>query len=782
MKPIPTATCLFFGAITALLFLVSCGSDNDDEGPAEEPAAVALVADALQAAPPWTEPGEALRFRQSLDGTWLFTPEGYAAREVPVPCFWEAVPPATPQWERYRFCPGYLDGTADEGLAITEGDRWNERTVHRGTYRLTVDIPEPAPLTRLRFEAIHHQATVYWNGREIGTHTGPYLEAVFDAIDTRSGANELQVDLVDGSALLGADGLTQHPVGYYSLTDITGLYRSVTLEGLPAVHVADAFVVPSVRRGDLTIQYRIENRSREYRALWIRARAVDEDGETGWESAPRRMGIAAGAEAAVAVAGAWEDPRLWSPSGPNLYTLRTLLQTEDGIPLDLREDRFGFREVWIEGDHYVLNGERMNLMGDSLDDQASRPRYWALRYLSCDTARDTLLRIKELNFGAVRFHQAPPPGCVFDLTDELGILVIAEAPIFARIDIHPPLNWGNAYFDNAMAYLDDWVPTVRNHPSIVMWSVENEGFLYGFGMSPRQVWELQFPAKEADTIARPDGVRTTPRPINWDGDSALLLHFGFDVETVNWHYPYWDWWTITPDNEWYDDAVANFAPYVVEGKPYGVGETMDVRRPELPGRTLDMAKAMQGQAVRAMRILGYSDIRPYKLNWTWHDFDPDGWEHPWARYYHALYSEEQKERLVENVRDAYHPIAVFDYDYARQGANPDGTFGPRPLDAAPSQARVLVAMNDSFLPGTPQHVSWEAFLEESGETLATGAYDVIVPTARATGGRLLSRCRRTTCRPSSCFAFVRRWRASPRDPTGQTTGSRSRTDDAPRAR
>jgi hypothetical protein len=35
--------------------------------------------------------------------------------------------------------------------------------------------------------------------------------------------------------------------------------------------------------------------------------------------------------------------------------------------------------------------------------------------------------------------------------------------------------------------------------------------------------------------------------------------------------------------------------------------------------------------VKALRILGFSDMRPYKMNRAWHDFDPDGNARPWAR-------------------------------------------------------------------------------------------------------------------------------------------------------
>jgi hypothetical protein len=686
-------------------------NDNDDDNDDASP-------------PPWNEPGDALRRSTSLDGVWEFTPEGYAPRLVDVPCFWEA----HPDWPEYPSCPGYLDGTPDEGLDILEGENWDTRAIHRGTYRLALEAAEWLPVVKIWFEAIHHEATVFVNEVDCGTHTGAYWKTSFDVSHAVTpGANELRVELVDGQALLGEDGRTDWPVGYYGLTDITGLYRSVQLQELPAIHVEDVFLVPSVRRGDLTVEYTLTNATDTDAALWLLARAVDADGHVALEAQPRPVNVPAGETVRVAAVEPWAEPRRWSPVEPHLYTWRALLLDADGEPVDLREDRFGFREVWIEGGHYLLNGARLNFIGDSADDQASRPRYWGLQYFSCDTARDTLERIMDLNINTVRFHQAPPPECLYDLADELGLLVISESPVYARLDILPPLNRDPVYVEHSRQWLDAHVRQQRNHPSIVMWSVENEMFMFGFALMPWQIVALAPAAKGADTIRRPDEIATTPRPVNWDGDSSFLRVFGYEPETVNWHYPNGAWFTIDPDREWYDDALTHFERYLFTDVPTGVGETMDVRRPDWTEHTPDQAKAMQGMAVRAMRLLGYSDMRPYKLNWAWHIFDPEGNEHPWAPWYHSLYTIEEKERLVKILRESYHPIAVFDYEYTHTGSNPDGSFGPVALPADTDIERTLAVLNDSFLPGESQTVTWRVVDETTAQELASGEFQELVP-------------------------------------------------------
>ncbi len=676
--------------------------------------------------PSWSEPEQPLRSTRSLDGTWTFIPEGYDAREVPVPCFWGAQA-NWPGWEQYA-CPEYTVDTPDENREVFEGNGWENWIIRRGTYLLDLELGEPAPVTRIWFEALHHQATVYLNDQEIGSHIGAYRKAGFDlSLATQPGANELRVELADGHALLGEDGVTDWPAGYYAHTDITGIYRSVTLESLPAVYVDDVFLVPSVQRGDLTVQYTLVNSTSADTLVWLMARAVAADNNVELETAAHEVVVPANGQLTMVLVEPWPDPILWSPAKPHLYTWRTLLMNGSGEPVDLREDRFGFREVWIEDGHYMLNGQRMNLLGDSIEDPSQRPRYWGPMYFSCDTARDTLLSIKALNVNTVRWHQAPPPDCVYDFTDELGLLVISESAAYARTDILTPFSRSPEYVANTQTWIDGWVRRLRNHPSAVVWSLENEMYMYGFALSMDQITSLKWPVWQADSIVRPDGVTTHPRPVNWDGDSSWLWYFHAEKpETVNWHYPFARFFSFDPNVEWYDDALAHFAPYLIEDAPTGVGEFMVSRRSDWGDHTPDEAKSRQGIGVRAMRILGFSDMRPYHLAWAWHVYPFDGNDHPFHPYYHNIYSQEEKDLLVKIIRESYHPIAVFDYEYTRQPSNDDGTISIAYLPANTAIERELVVLNDSFLPGETQTVTWSVVDEITGQVLANGEFTLTV--------------------------------------------------------
>ena len=588
--------------LVSVFMLVSCTGNNNESVTADGiKETVSEISRTDQgSSPQWQEPEKVLRKETSLNGTWIFIPEGYQPREVSVPGFWEAYP----KWEGYKSFPGYLDGTPDYQLDIIEGVNWEKRKIHKGTYLRNIDILEPGAVTKIEFESIHHKADVYLNDVYCGSHTGPYMKVAFDVSKAvKRGGNILRVELTDGSALM--KGNSTHPTwpsGYYSHTDITGLYRPVAIQTMPSVYLDDTFIVTSTRQKELILEHTITNTLDIDKTVWVISRTEDINGSPSIETKAQKIIIPARSSIKTVVVEKWDDPICWSPSNPYLYTLRTQLVDETGIPVDMREDRFGFREVWIENGNFMLNGMRMNLIGENVDDQASRPRYWALKYFSANTARDTLKRIKDLNINTIRFHQAPPEESVYDLCDELGILVISESAVYARIDIIPPLSWLNfEYVKNSMTWIDSWVKATRNHPSIVMWSLENEMFLYILDLSLCQINKLKYPAKEADTIKRPDNKWTEPRPVNWDGDSGLLRLSGFKPETVNWHYPSLTGLLFTddPDIEWYDDAICNFRPFLVKDVPCGVGENNGGTPPRLDKTNAGPGKSHAGHGYPA---------------------------------------------------------------------------------------------------------------------------------------------------------------------------------------
>ncbi len=179
-----------------------------------------------------------------------------------------------------------------------------------------------------------------------------------------------------------------------------------------------------------------------------------------------------------------------------------------------KSTRFGFRKTWFSGIHFYLNGIRCNLRGES-------PAYGEKvdLFATRETAMEMIRRYQAANCNVLRFHSMPAPPHVLDVCDELGMLVIDESAIYASWQMlmpeHP--NW----MAHCREHLTRWVRRDRNHPSVILWSAENEG-LNVSALTPAMLGEFR------GVIDAADG----SRPVIFDGDGTA---FGASPASVK-HY------------------------------------------------------------------------------------------------------------------------------------------------------------------------------------------------------------------------------------------------------
>ena len=169
-----------------------------------------------------------------------------------------------------------------------------------------------------------------------------------------------------------------------------------------------------------------------------------------------------------------DEPRLWSPSSPNLYDL-TLELRRGGVLLDRVQSYFGIRSVTAENGKVLLNGDPIFLK--MVLDQG----YWPESILTppTDEAIQYDIRItKEMGFNGARKHQKLEDPRYLYWADHLGFLVSSEM--------------ANAYeFDDAYVarFTREWTAAVErdyNHPSIVIWVPINESWGVPDLRDPRQ--------------------------------------------------------------------------------------------------------------------------------------------------------------------------------------------------------------------------------------------------------------------------------------------------------
>jgi beta-galactosidase len=345
-------------------------------------------------------------------------------------------------------------------------------------YRMRFTVPwrDPGQRLYLQFEGVATVADVYVNGRHLGQHRGAFTRFVFDATDAvrTDGENVLAVRV--NNALRDTPDCLPSGASARQLYNIHGgIYRPVWLLRTAATHVdptdhaaPGVFFVPghsSRAHADFSLRVSARNSENAPRPVEVRSYLCDHE---------RRVVSAQRAQAAldpraqreIALAGAVDQPRLWSPTDPYLYELNVELWQSSGL-VDRVTQRVGFRELRLRDGQFVLNGEPILLRGVGKHQENER----VLSALSDVDIEDDFAALHDLGVNMVRLAHYPHADLAYDLADRYGILVWAE-----NGNSNPAES-----SDTGDAITREMVRQNFNHPSIVIWAVGNESDYLGVG-------------------------------------------------------------------------------------------------------------------------------------------------------------------------------------------------------------------------------------------------------------------------------------------------------------
>lgn len=311
---------------------------------------------------------------------------------------------------------------------------------------------------RIECKGVSHTATVYLDGHEIGHHYNAYTPFSVVVSDLEPGRHMLEIK---ADNRFHKDSALHVPNDYMSYG---GISRGVVVEELSDLyleyvhvkayrenrqwHVQVKAAVNVLKVGqndeeDITIQGKIKDTAFEWKLT---------------DTAKKHYEFCTD----LKIDGIEE----WSPETPVLYQVELQMLREDEVIDDLIE-RFGFREICVQGKYVLLNGKRLRIKG--ICRHEDHPDYGcALPY---QTIYNDQVLIRQMGANSIRTAHYPNDEIFLDLCDELGILVWEEnhARGLEEDRMKHPL-----FEEQAEQVIREMIFYHYNHPCIFIWGILNE--------------------------------------------------------------------------------------------------------------------------------------------------------------------------------------------------------------------------------------------------------------------------------------------------------------------
>ena len=329
------------------------------------------------------------------------------------------------------------------------GDYW------RGVGTYLVDLPNPTAGKKqyIEFQGANHVATVYCNGRELGTHKGGFSTFRYDLTPAMKSENNVLTVVVSNAP---SDIYPQNA----DFTFYGGLYRDVNFIEVEDAHfdllmdgTHAVFVTPHN-----VGKTRVDLFPVDADDCVIKVELKDADGNV----------VGSGETEAVGHAHVLIDvkaPHLWNGMvDPYLYTCEASIVRGEEV-LDTVVINYGYRSFHVcPNTGFWLNGKNVPLHGVSRH-QDRLDKGWAIS--KADHEEDIAL-IKELGANTIRLAHYQHDQYFYDLCDKAGFVLWAEIPFISQF-----IPTEEAY-NNTISQMTELVAQNYNHPAIMFWGISNE--------------------------------------------------------------------------------------------------------------------------------------------------------------------------------------------------------------------------------------------------------------------------------------------------------------------
>jgi beta-galactosidase len=451
---------------------------------------------------------EAVERKQLFDDGWKFNlsdAEAYSStdyndktwRTVTLPHDWSVE--STPHADA---------AVGNDGGYFDTGIGWYRKT-------FTVAKNQSDKQISLFFEGVYMDAEVFINGHSLGVKHYGYS----------SFTRDLTPYLVYGKPNVLAvrvDNSKQKNCRWYSGS---GIYRHVWLITTPDVYFEDqstAIVTPTVSRAvaDVQVTTTVVNKSGKQRKISVIANVQ------GADEVSLDITLAPGEKREVKMAATVQNPRLWSPETPYVYTAK-LSVLENNKKIDAVSERFGIRTISYSADKgFQLNGKTVKVFGGCM--HHDNGILGAAAFTRAEVRKVQMM--KKAGFNAIRTSHNPPSVDFLNACDSIGVMVIDEAFDGWR-DAKNDCDYHTIFDEFYREDIAAMVKRDRNHPSIISWSVGNE-------VIERKKLEV---VRTAHNLAEECRKYDTTRPVtqalaSWDDDWEIYDPLAAEHEVIGYNY------------------------------------------------------------------------------------------------------------------------------------------------------------------------------------------------------------------------------------------------------
>lgn len=376
---------------------------------------------------------------------------------MPVPGIWELNGYGDPIYVNNHYA-WRSDWTGEPPVVQDKGN-------HVGSYRRSFTIPADwkGENVYIHIGSATSNLTLYVNGKYVGYSEDSKVAAEFDITKYIIPGKE---NLIAMQVMRWCDGSWNEDQDFWRLC---GIARECYLYARPQARIDDLFITP-----DLENDYKdgkLDVKLSAWKADGKRVKVVLQDADGSVATSKETSIEKDGAKVTLEV----KNPKKWTAETPNLYNLYVSLYDGEKL-IECIPQRVGFRRVEIKNQQLLVNGQPILIKGVDRHELDPDGGY----VVSVDRMIQDIQVMKQLNVNAVRTSHYPNDPRWYELCDEYGIYVTAEANIESHGMGYGEKSLGKdpRFHDMHIERQRHNIYVLKNHPSIIVWSLGNEA---GYG-------------------------------------------------------------------------------------------------------------------------------------------------------------------------------------------------------------------------------------------------------------------------------------------------------------